>query len=67
MYPMQMSHRRLSLWLGSSGPRLRRDGGAIALYRKCGFAIEGRHRSFICRDGKFVDAYSMARIVEHCV
>jgi putative acetyltransferase len=36
---------------------------AIALYRKFGFEIEGKHRKYAFRDGEFVDAYTMARII----
>ncbi|ERK06443.1 putative acetyltransferase [Serratia fonticola AU-P3(3)] len=35
--------------------------GAIALYRKFGFEIEGTSRRFAMRDGEWVDAYHMAR------
>ena len=35
---------------------------AVRLYRKHGFFIEGTHRAFALRDGKYVDAYAMARI-----
>ncbi len=35
---------------------------AIALYRACGFEIEGTHRAFALRDGVYVDAHSMARL-----
>jgi len=35
---------------------------AIALYRKFGFEIEGRHRGYALRDGRYVDALSMARL-----
>jgi putative acetyltransferase len=35
---------------------------AIALYRRFGFEIEGRHRGYAMRDGVFVDSYSMARL-----
>jgi putative acetyltransferase len=35
--------------------------GAIALYRKFGFEIEGTSRRFAIRDGELVDAYHMAR------
>jgi L-phenylalanine/L-methionine N-acetyltransferase len=35
---------------------------AIALYRKFGFEIEGRHRGYAMRDGRYVDAFAMARI-----
>jgi len=36
--------------------------GAIALYRKFGFEIEGELRKYAFRDGEFVDAYAMARV-----
>ncbi len=36
--------------------------GAIALYRKFGFEIEGTHRGFALRDGAYVDSLSMARL-----
>jgi len=35
---------------------------AIALYRRFGFEIEGRHRGYVLRDGSFIDAYAMARL-----
>ncbi len=35
---------------------------AIALYRKFGFEIEGTHRAYALRAGKYVDGYSMARL-----
>jgi putative acetyltransferase len=35
---------------------------AIALYRKFGFEIEGKLRKYAFCDGKFVDAYTMARV-----
>jgi putative acetyltransferase len=35
---------------------------AIALYHSFGFRIEGRHESFACRDGAYVDAFTMARL-----
>ncbi len=35
---------------------------AIALYKKFGFEIEGECVDFAFRDGKFVNAFSMARI-----
>lgn len=38
------------------------NAGAIALYRKFGFAIEGRHRGYALRDGRYDDSFSMARI-----
>jgi putative acetyltransferase len=35
---------------------------AIALYRRFGFEIEGTHRAYALRDGKYVDSHAMARI-----
>lgn len=35
---------------------------AIALYRKFGFEIEGTLRKYAFCDGRFVDAYAMARV-----
>jgi putative acetyltransferase len=35
---------------------------AINLYQKFGFEIEGTNVNFGFRDGKFADAYTMARI-----
>jgi putative acetyltransferase len=37
---------------------------AIALYRKSGFAEEGRSRAYAMRDGVLADALHMARIVD---
>lgn len=36
--------------------------GAIALYRKFGFEVEGRHRGYALRDGAYVDVVTMARL-----
>jgi putative acetyltransferase len=38
------------------------NAAAIALYRKFGFETEGRHRGYALRDGRYVDAFSMARL-----
>jgi putative acetyltransferase len=38
------------------------NAAAIALYRRFGFEIEGRHRGYVLRDGAFVDAFCMARL-----
>ena len=38
------------------------DAAAIALYRKFGFEMEGRHRGYALRDGRYVDAFAMARL-----
>jgi putative acetyltransferase len=35
---------------------------AIALYRKFGFEIEGTHRAYALRAGRYVDAHFMARL-----
>lgn len=35
---------------------------AIALYRRFGFEIEGTHRAYALRDGRYADTYSMARV-----
>jgi putative acetyltransferase len=34
---------------------------AIHLYRRFGFEIEGTHRAYALRDGRYVDAHAMAR------
>lgn len=36
----------------------------IALYQKFAFEIEGTHRRYAFRDGEYVDAYSMARVID---
>lgn len=38
------------------------NAAALALYRRFGFAIEGTHRGYALRDGRYVDAYAMARV-----
>lgn len=38
------------------------NAAAIHLYEKFRFSIEGTHRAYAYRDGKYVDAYSMARL-----
>ena len=35
---------------------------AIALYKKFGFVVEGTHRAYALRDGRYADAHFMARI-----
>ena len=35
---------------------------AIALYRKFGFQVEGTHRAYALRDGRYVDVLAMARL-----
>ena len=48
--------RRLELTVFEDNAPARR------LYEKFGFEIEGRHRDYAFRDGRFVDVISMARI-----
>jgi len=38
------------------------NAAAIALYRKCGFETEGLLRGYAMRDGRLVDALTMARL-----
>jgi putative acetyltransferase len=38
------------------------NDAAIALYRKCGFELEGTHRAFGLRNGVFADVHAMARL-----
>lgn len=38
---------------------------AIALYRRFGFEHEGTHRGYALRAGRYVDAWSMARLHPH--
>ncbi|MFU6862637.1 GNAT family N-acetyltransferase [Pseudomonas paraeruginosa] len=40
---------------------------AIALYKKHGFVLEGKHQAAIFTDGEYVDLLSMARIRRRCV
>jgi putative acetyltransferase len=35
---------------------------AIALYKQCGFEVEGTHRAYALRGGRYADTHSMARI-----
>lgn len=35
---------------------------AIALYRRFGFVIEGTFKGYVMRNGRYVDAYAMARL-----
>lgn len=51
-----LNYRRLELTVYTD------NAAALALYRKFGFAIEGTHRDFAFRDGRYVDAYAMARL-----
>ena len=38
------------------------NSAGIGLYEKFGFEVEGTHHRFAFRNGKYVDAYSMARL-----
>ena len=38
------------------------NAAAIALYKSCGFEIEGTNKNFAYKAGNYVDAYSMARL-----
>lgn len=51
-----LNYRRLELTVYTD------NAAALALYRKFGFAIEGTHREFAFRDGRYVDAHAMARL-----
>jgi putative acetyltransferase len=41
-----------------------RNDGAIRLYERCGFAIEGRHRATFCKGGEYIDSLTMAMLIE---
>jgi len=51
-----INYQRLELWVFTD------NLGAIALYRKFGFAIEGTCRAHAFRDGRYADTYAMARL-----
>ena len=51
-----LNFQRLELWVYCD------NVAAIALYRKFGFAMEGTCRAYAFRDGRYVDAYMMARM-----
>jgi putative acetyltransferase len=38
------------------------NAAAIALYRKFGFEVEGTHRAYALRDGRYADVLAMARL-----
>jgi L-phenylalanine/L-methionine N-acetyltransferase len=38
------------------------NAAALALYRKFGFATEGTLKDYAFRDGRYIDAYTMARL-----
>jgi len=51
-----LNYRRLELTVYTD------NVAALGLYRKFGFVIEGTHRDFAFRDGRYVDAHAMARL-----
>ena len=54
-------------WLGLSRLELEvyvDNAAAIHVYAKQGFVIEGTKRGYALRDGEYVDAHVMARVVE---
>jgi hypothetical protein len=51
-----LNYRRLELTVYTD------NTAAVTLYRKFGFVIEGTHRDFAFRDGRYVDAFAMARL-----
>jgi putative acetyltransferase len=51
-----LNYRRLELGVYTD------NVAAIELYRKFGFVIEGTSRAYAFRDGRYVDAYMMARL-----
>jgi putative acetyltransferase len=60
---------RLLAWADNWGGVLRIElnvhednAPAIALYRSLGFAEEGRHRGYALKNGRYVDAFTMARL-----
>jgi RimJ/RimL family protein N-acetyltransferase len=40
-----------------------RNQAAIRLYERFGFEIEGRHRQAYCKNGEFIDSFTMALIL----
>ena len=53
-------------WIGLTRLELRvytDNEAGIALYEKFGFEVEGTHRRFAFRGGRYVDTYSMARVL----
>ncbi|HUH95085.1 MAG TPA: GNAT family N-acetyltransferase [Casimicrobiaceae bacterium] len=51
-----LNYRRLELLVYTD------NVAALGLYRRFGFAIEGTCRAYAFRDGRYVDAYQMARL-----
>lgn len=40
------------------------NAAAVALYRKMGFVVEGTHAHTLCVDGRYVDEFSMAKLLD---
>jgi hypothetical protein len=52
-------------WLNYRRPELTvytDNVAALTLYRKFGFELEGTHKDYAFRAGRYVDAYAMARL-----
>lgn len=52
-------------WLGAMRIELTvytDNAGAIAMYRRFGFEVEGTHKAYALREGHFVDVLAMARL-----
>lgn len=43
---------------------LARNQGAIRLYERFGFAVEGQHKNSICKRGEYIDTLTMARVLD---
>mgnify|MGYP006369464273 CR=1 FL=1 len=41
------------------------NAGAISLYRRFGFEVEGTHKAYALRDGAYADVLAMARLHPH--
>lgn len=40
------------------------NAAAVALYRKLGFQVEGTHAHTLCVEGRYVDEFSMAKLLD---
>jgi putative acetyltransferase len=64
---MQVAVDLADRWLNLSRLELQvytDNDAAIRLYKRFGFEIEGTLRAYAFRDGQYVDAYSMARLLD---